>query len=293
MNLHALRLFYTVAKTGSVTVASQQLKISQPAITAQIKKFEKENGVILFLPKGRGIYLSKIGEQLVKEADAIFKIEDRIETIIDNYKQGKNGTLKIAGNYLSTNFLIPMWVTKLKQNNKDINIEINTLNTESAINQLVSYQVDVAILGSGAMRYIDKINITKIMDDDLWFIASSKHKYANKKVSLTDIMLEPFIMREKGSYARSLLESLCYTYGIGLPKIALEFNGLHETLRASMCGYGVNFCSSIAAKEFIDMGKLSRIYIDNINLKNEIVICIRRDEEKTNLVKKFISVINA
>lgn len=89
MNLHALRLFYMVAKVGSVTVAAQQLKISQPAITAQIKKFEKENGVILFLPKGRGIYLSEIGEQLVKEADAIFKIEDRIETIIDNYKQVK------------------------------------------------------------------------------------------------------------------------------------------------------------------------------------------------------------
>ena len=88
MNLHGLRLFYIVAKTGSVTVAADQLKISQPAITSQIKKFEKENGIILFLPQGRGICLSEIGEQLVKEADVIFKIENRIETLIDNYKKG-------------------------------------------------------------------------------------------------------------------------------------------------------------------------------------------------------------
>lgn len=293
MNLHGLRLFYIVAKAGSVTVAAEQLKISQPAITAQIKKFEKENGITLFLPQGRGIRLSEIGKRVVEEADVIFKIENRIETLIYNYKQGKNGTLKIAGNYLSTNFLIPMWVTKLKQENEDVNIEINTMNTEDAIRNLISYEVDVAILGSGAMKYIDKINYIKIMNDDLWFVASTNHKYANKKVSLGDIMSEPFIMREKGSYARTLLESLCYTHGIRLPKIAIEFNGLHETLMASTSGYGVSFCSSIAAKEFTDMRKLSRIYIDNINLKNKIVICVRKNEEVPSLVKNFISVIDS
>jgi len=127
----------------------------------------------------------------------------------------------------------------------------------------------------------------------LWFVASTNHKYANKKVGLADIMLEPFIMREKGSYARVLLESLCYTYSIRLPKIAIEFNGLHETIMASTSGYGVSSCSSIAAKEFIDMGKLSRVYVDNINLKNEIVICVRKNEEVPSLVKNFISIIDS
>jgi len=78
-----------------------------------------------------------------------------------------------------------------------------------------------------------------------------------------------------------------------LPKIAIEFNGLHETLMASTSGYGVSFCSSIAAREFIDMGKLSRVYVDNINLKNKIVICVRKDEEVPSLVKNFISIIDS
>ena len=98
-------------------------------------------------------------------------------------------------------------------------------------------------------------------------------------------------MREKGSYTRALLESICMTGGIGLPNIALEFNGLHETLMASMAGYGVNFCSSIAVKELVNTGKLSRIYVKDINPKNEIVICMRRDEKKSQLVEKFISII--
>ncbi|MCE5219961.1 MAG: LysR family transcriptional regulator substrate-binding protein [Clostridium sp.] len=162
---------------------------------------------------------------------------------------------------------------------------INTLNSENAINKLISYGVDVAILGSGAAEYADKINSAKIMDDDLWFVASSNHKYANKTVSLNDIMLEPIIMREDGSYTRRLLESICYINSIKLPKIELEFNGLHEALMVSASGYAVTFCSSIAAKEFIEIEKLARIYVDNINLKNEIIICVRKDEEETNLVK--------
>lgn len=99
MNLHGLRLFYTVAKLGSVTLAAEKLMISQPAITVQLKKFEKENNIKLFAAKDRGICLTDIGEELFKEAAAIFKVENRLETLIENYKQGKTGTLKIVGNY--------------------------------------------------------------------------------------------------------------------------------------------------------------------------------------------------
>lgn len=66
MNLHALRLFYTVAQTGSVTRASQALNISQPAISAQIRKFEKEQDIVLFEIQGRQLVLTELGQQLIK-----------------------------------------------------------------------------------------------------------------------------------------------------------------------------------------------------------------------------------
>ena len=64
MNLHALRLFYSVAETGSVTQAAKQLNISQPAVTSQIKKLEREIDCTLFVPKGRGILLTQSGAPL-------------------------------------------------------------------------------------------------------------------------------------------------------------------------------------------------------------------------------------
>ncbi|MBV7276671.1 LysR family transcriptional regulator [Clostridiaceae bacterium UIB06] len=291
MNLHGLRLFYIVAKTRSVTLAAEKLRISQPAITSQIKKFEKELGITLFLSQGRGIRLTEIGESLANEASVLFKVEDNIEALVKNYIQGKNGTLKIAANYLASNFLIPKYAACLKQQNENINIKITTMNTDAAVNHLINYEVDVAVTGCGAINYIDKVNLNKISEDELWFISAPNHQYANKNVSLTDIMLEPFVMREKGSYARVRLESICHTHGIRLPNIALEFDGLHEVLMAVMSGYGLNFCSSMAARELVDVKKLSRVYVDDVNLKNEIFICTRKNENTSPLVNNFISTI--
>ncbi|MCB2308375.1 LysR family transcriptional regulator [Clostridium estertheticum] len=291
MNLHALRLFYIVAKNGSITIAAEQLRISQPAITSQIKKFENENGITLFVPQGRGIRLTEIGKQLATEASLIFQLENKMETLIETYTQGKIGTLKIAGNYLTSNFLLPKWVSYLKNQYENINIKITTLNTDEAVKSLISYQSDIAILGGGATNYSDKIDVTKIIEDDIWFVSAPNHKYANKIVSLNEIMLESFIMREKGSYMRSLLKSICNTAGICFPNVMLEFNGLHETLTASMAGYGINFCSSIAVKKLVNIGILSRIYVKNINYKNKIVVCVRKNETRSQLVKNFISII--
>jgi len=80
MNLHALRLFYSVAETGSVTQAAKQLNISQPAVTSQIKKLEREIDCTLFVPKGRGILLTQSGAELAKQAKRLFSLEKEIES---------------------------------------------------------------------------------------------------------------------------------------------------------------------------------------------------------------------
>ena len=175
MNLHGLRLFYIVAKTGSITIAAEQLRISQPAITSQIKKFENENNITLFLPQGRGIRLTEIGKQLAKEAGLIFQQENRMETLIEDYTHGKIGNLKIVGNYLTSNFLLPKWAACLKKQNENINIKIATFNTEEAVNSLISYQSDIAVLGGGATSYLDKIDVNKIMEDEIWFEIGRAH----------------------------------------------------------------------------------------------------------------------
>lgn len=76
MNIHGLRLFHQVAQTGSFTKAAELLRISQPAVSSQIKKFEYEIGIPLFKQQGRGVILTEFGEELAEKAKSFFHLKD-------------------------------------------------------------------------------------------------------------------------------------------------------------------------------------------------------------------------
>ncbi len=99
-------------------------------------------------------------------------------------------------------------------------------------------------------------------------------------------------MREVGSSMREHLFSLCQTYQVRPPNIALQFNGIHETIRSVMAGYGANFISSLAVREYVESGQLARVYVKDIHaIKHKIAICTRNNEKQNLLVQRFIETI--
>lgn len=107
MNYHVLKLFYYVAITGSVTKASKRLHISQPAISAQIRKFERENNIVLLEVIGKRMVLTPIGRKLIEPLEKLFAMGEQIQQIIEDYHKFPAGHIRIAGNYLATSILIP------------------------------------------------------------------------------------------------------------------------------------------------------------------------------------------
>lgn len=278
MNLHALRLFHTIAAAGSVTRASELLNISQPAITAQIKKFEKELMLNLFKPQGRGISLTDAGEEMAVLAKRLFAVEHQIEQFAVNYRSGTIGSIRLAATYLPAHFLIPAWIAKFKQQFEQVEMNITTTNSSGALRQLLDVEVDIAIFGGMAENYPDTIRTEELFQDELWFVVAPGHRYANQQITLTEMMKEPFVMREEGSSTRERLLSLCRTYNSAVPTISLQFNGLHEAITAVIAGYGANFVSSLVVRDYVERGELARVYVEGIDLKNTIAICTRKNE---------------
>ncbi|WP_435165971.1 LysR substrate-binding domain-containing protein [Paenibacillus glycanilyticus] len=278
MNLHALRLFHTIAAAGSVTRASELLNISQPAITAQIKKFEKELMLDLFKPQGRGIALTDAGEELSVLAKRLFAVEHQIEQFAVNYRSGTIGSIRLAATYLPAHFLIPAWIAKFKQQFEQVEMNITTTNSSGALQQLLDVEADIAIFGGMAENYPDTIQTEELFQDELWFVVAPGHRYANQQVTLSEMMKEPFVMREEGSSTRERLLSLCRTYNSAVPTISLQFNGLHEAITAVIAGYGANFVSSLVVRDYVERGELARVYVEGIELKNTIAICTRKNE---------------
>lgn len=290
MNLHALRLFYYVAETGSVTKASAMLNISQPAVTSQIKKFEKELGLTLFNPSGRGISLTPFGTELAKQAGNLFTYEKRMEEFIEDYRQGRKGKLRIAATYLPANFLVPGWAARFKARHPGVEIEITTTNSQQAFEQLQRREADVAFYGGGAKEKPEDVDWLELLEDELWFVVAPSHPFAGRTVSLPEMMREPFVMREEGSSTRARLVSLCSAYGLKPPRVTLQFSGLGEVIRSVMAGYGANFISSLAVRDYVEWKQLSRVHVEGIQLNNNIAVCTRKNETLPIALQQFIDI---
>ncbi|MDF2964239.1 MAG: LysR family transcriptional regulator [Paenibacillus sp.] len=290
MNLHALKLFYEAASRGGVTKAAEALHISQPAVTAQIRNLEQELGLTLLLPHGRSIRLSEAGEVLYTYASRLFALEQEMARQMADYRDGRLGKLRITATYLPANHLLPGWMAAFKQAHEGIDMMLTTANSRAAYDKLLHYGADLALIG-GSSEAPSGLSNEKLFEDELWFIAPSGHRLAGQTASLTDVIEEPFILREEGSSTREKLFALCRLHNASPPKVGLQFNGLNETIRAVMAGYGINLLSALEVNEYINDGAVARIYVKGVHLTNPISVCLRAEEELTPAAAQFLEFI--
>lgn len=290
MNLHGLRLFHAIVRYGGVTRAAEELNISQPAVSSQVKKFERELNIQLFVTEGRRLVLTDAGTQLISYAERLFMLEQEVEHFVEDIRAGKKGTIRITATYLPANFLLPAWIARFKQMYEEVEVVVNTTNTRMAFDQLLRYEADIAVYGGSGVTH-NGVHWDELFEDEMWFVVHPEHPYAGQEVELRDMMAEPFIMREEGSVTRERLVSLCTTNNLPAPRIALQFNGLNETISAVKAGYGANFISSLVVKQDVREGRLARVYVQHEQLKNTLAVCTRAGEVLSPAARKLVDLM--
>lgn len=291
MNLRALRVFIEVAKENSLTKAGKKLLISQPAITMQIKKLEQELGLKLIRTNGRGIKLSEAGQFLFNNAEYLFKLEESIENKVIDFRNQKKESLRIASTYLPASCFLPKWLAKFKKIYPDIDINLYSNNSQETINNLLSHNVDVAFIVKENLISTE-LEITHLCDVDFWFITSSSNKYAGKTIELSQLLQEPFLLREIGSSTRELLLAICKRNNLPMPKIGIQFHGLTESIQTIIAGYGVMLAPSLMVEKYLEHGEIGIIKVNGIAVKRPIYMCSRTKDSNISIsMQKFMNLI--
>ncbi|QHW29963.1 LysR family transcriptional regulator [Paenibacillus rhizovicinus] len=290
MNLYGLIVFHHVAATGSVTKAAEALRISQPAVTAHVRNMAAELGLTLLAPKGRGILLTEAGERLAAHAARLFSLQEEILRDMGDYVTGAAGELRLAATSLPANFLLPERLAAYRAAFPGVNITLQTLNADNAIQALLRYEADAAIIGGGVP---EQPGLTRqlLLEDELWFVAASGHALAGKRFSIAALMNEAFVMREPGSAAREQLLTLCRIHGAPPPKTALQVSGVHESLHAAASGLGVTFVSSMEARSAVARGELVRLRAEGIDQRNPILLFTRAEDALPPVAEQFIALL--
>ncbi|KPQ36542.1 MAG: Transcriptional regulator [Phormidium sp. OSCR] len=252
--LHQLRVFETVARHGSFTRAAEELSITQPTVSAQIKHLTQTIGLPLFEQIGKQLYLTEVGEELLDTCQTIFGQLANFEMMVADLQGAKRGKLRL-GVVTTAKYFVPRLLGSFCQQHPDIDVSLQVSNHQKLVQRMLKNQDDFYIL-SHPPEDIDLV-ATPFLDNPLVVVANQDHPLANQaQVPLKKLRGEAFIMREPGSGTRRAVQQVFDRHKI-IVNVRLEFSSNEAIKQSVMGGLGISVLSLHCLRPDYQQGELT------------------------------------
>ncbi len=263
ITLKQLRVMAAIARTGKITTAANELGVTPPAVTLQLKLLEESAGLALFDRTRQGLILTEAGKFMLA-------VEVRIEAALaeccatfEEMKGLSRGRVSVGANS-TAKYFAPRALAAFGTAHPSIDVALRVGNREETIAALSRLELDMAIMGTPP-EGLD-VEQKVIGDHPLVFIAPLGHRLAGEaRIPLSALSEEKVLLREAGSGTRTVLERLCTQLGVEL-KGGTEF-GSNETIKqAVMAGLGIAFISAHTVAAEVSAGWLNVLPVEGTPL---------------------------
>ncbi|WP_312508764.1 LysR family transcriptional regulator [Chryseobacterium culicis] len=216
-----LKVFFTVAKRLNFTKASEELYITQPAVTKHIKEIENYFKVKLFDRNGTKIKLTPAGETLLQYSEQLFSIYQNMEFDLNAFTQNKSGTLRIGASTTAAQYLLPPILAAFHRKFDKVKVQLVTGNTEQIEIALQNKNIDLGIIEGKSRSTLFKYSA--FIKDELVLVAKNGHSISKKSsVKVEDLIKYSFLLREPGSGTLEVIAHALKQSGIKISNLNLE-----------------------------------------------------------------------
>lgn len=290
INLNQLRAFYYVAKHSSHSLAAEKLFISQPAVTAQIKLFEHFHDIKLFKKQGRKHTLTHLGELLFKKAERIFEVEDEIETILVQMKELNLGLLELGCTRAYAKHIMPSVLSIFHRAYPNIKIILREGSSMSMIQSLLDFKNEVAVVAQ--MEINDsRLQFIPFSQEEIVLVLPVNHRLTRKKeIEFQDIVMEPFIMKAKGSATREKVQDLFKKHN-ATPNIFMESDNTEFIIDLVERGEGISFLVKPIIDEKIAEKKIVSRKLKHTEISFDVNFCYLKSTPLSPAAKAFFDVL--
>ena len=285
------RIFYVVANHCNITKASEELNISQPAISKSIKNLEEQLGGQLFVRTKRGVIITEEGKEFYNYIKQAIEYINNAENKFTDLINLETGCIKIGvSTTLAKEFLLP-YLDKFHSLYPKINMQITTSLTSELISKLKYGLIDIVILNLNNKNYGNDIDIIKCKKINDCFIANSKYKdLIDKEISLKDLNNYPLILQAKGSNTREFLDDFARENGVIL-KPNIELTSYSLVTEFSKIGLGIGYVTKEYIKKSIKNKELFELKIKEKIPNRYIGIALSKNHVPNFSTKKLIEII--
>ena len=289
MNLYHLRVFLTVAEHEHITRASEELILSQPAVTKIIQSLEHEVGFELIERHGRRIVLTYTGRLLQSYARRMFALEREMEQALEALRDVEVGEVNLAANTTTGVYLLPPIVARFRARYPQVALHITILNSHEIIEQTLNWNLDFGLVEGDPTALSPDLVVETFARDELVLVVAPGHRWSQLPVLKPEALRnEELLLREQGSGIREVIEHALLMQGVQVrPLLTLPDN---EAIKQMvMSGVGAAILSALAVQREVASGDLVRIPIDGLELRPQLSLVKRVDKQLSRAAEAFCS----
>ncbi|NIS62045.1 MAG: LysR family transcriptional regulator [Proteobacteria bacterium] len=288
MKFNQLRIFFTVAKTKSFTMAARELFLTQPAVTIQIQKLEADYETKLFDRVGKKIFLTESGKILYSYAEKILALFAQAEEALIDVKELKTGKLSIGASATVGSYYLPKIFEVFGKKYPGIKIEMNLSNSYIVVEDVLALKNDLGFVSR--LHHLERLVVIPFLEEELVLIVPPDHPLGHKEnVVLEDLSGQPFILREMGSATRDLIEDGVAKKGVSM-KVVMDLASNEAIKKAVEDGLGVSIISKYVVQKEVDQGLLRMITFANGSIMRKFFIIYHEDKYLSNTLRAFLRV---
>lgn len=287
MNLHQLQIFCTVARHLSFSDAAEELFITQPAVSQQVKGLERELNVKLFERLGHKMFLTEAGEAVLGSAQAIVTARAEMEQSLALLRGSTRGRLALGANTTGGMYVAPAIVRAFRELHPEVEATLQVETTNRICERVMQNMLDVAVVTGPVedRRFV----VRDLVDDEVVLIVSPSHSFAARKsVSPAEVAGEDFAVPEPGSRTRSLIEGAFLEQGFRI-RVTMQLPGTEAVKKAVESNVGVAMVSKYSVTRELALGVLCRVAIDGLRIDRPMHVLYRKGKHLSPLSRAFLA----
>jgi len=284
LTLRQFRVFEAVARHLSFSRAAEELHLSQPAVSMQVKGIEAILGVPLTEQLGKKIFLTDAGLEVLHASQAITARLDDLQHNLAQLRSVDTGRLNMAAtstvNAVATDIL-----ARFRGRHPGVAIHLDVSNRAAVLDQLVGNRIDLAIMGQVPERL--GLDATRFMDNPLVVIAPLDHPLVDKKkISVRDLASESFLVREAGSGTRGAMERFFAARGLEI-RSSMEMSSNEAIKQAVQAGLGLGILSLQTLEMELALKRLAVLAVEGFPIMRHWYVVHRTDKRLSPVAQAF------
>jgi DNA-binding transcriptional LysR family regulator len=289
MDTRQLQAFCAVVEKKSFSQAADQLGVTQPAVSLQVRALEDRVGQTLIDRSGRRVEPTEAGRRLYRSAQRILALEEQLLAEVAADDGLLTGTLAIGASTGPGAHLVPLLLCEFQREHPELHVALSIWDTQTVIDRVADRHLELGVVG--ALRRHRSLEFEPLVRDEIVLAVPPGHPAAGGTITVDELKKETLIVMQEGAGVRQVVEDELRRAGLRLrgvePKLEL---GLQESVKSAVAGgYGVSFISQSAIEGELAAGRLAAAQVAGVEPARQIYLVRARGRSATRAAEAFVA----